>query len=137
VRSALIGKARINGIALSPDQKTLYVSQSDENNPVILAFPIKADRTLGDGRVFYDAAPQREGRPGVPDGLKVDRLGNVFATGPAGVHVLTPEGRLLGIINTGGPTGNCCWGDDGSTLYITADKSLVRIRTLTKGAGFR
>jgi len=126
-----------NGIALSPDDKTLFVAQSDENKPVIMAFPVKRDGTLEAGRVFYDAAPQRDGRAGVPDGLKVDIRGNVFATGPGGVHVINPEGRLLGILNTGGPTGNCCWGDDGSTLYITADKSLCRIRTLTRGTTFR
>ncbi len=125
-----------NGIALSPDQKTLYVGQSDESRPVIMAFPILADGKLGDGRVFYDATPTRTGRHGVPDGMKVDVHGNLFATGPGGVHVINPEGKLLGIINTGGPTGNCCWGDDGSTLYITADKNLVRIKTRTKGTGF-
>ena len=126
-----------NGLALSPDEKTLYVGQSDENQPVIMAFPVKADGTLADGRVFFDAAPYRAGRNGVPDGMKVDARGNLFATGPSGVMVINPEGKLLGILNTGGPTGNLCWGDDGSTLYITADKNFGRIHTRTRGAGFR
>jgi len=124
-----------NGLAFSPDQKTLYVGQSDGARPVILAFPVQADGTLGASRLFFDTTPYRTGRPGSPDGMKVDFRGNLFTTGPGGVLVITPEGKLLGIINTGGPTGNCCWGDDGSTLYLTADKSLCRIRTLTKGAG--
>lgn len=122
-----------NGIAFSPDQKTLYVGQSDEKRPVIMAYPVQADGTLGAGRVFFDTAPHRQGRPGLPDGMKVDVHGNVFATGPGGVLVINPSGVLLGILNTGGPTGNLCWGDDGSTLYITADKSFVRIRTRTRG----
>lgn len=126
-----------NGIALSPDQKTLYVGQSDEARPVIMAFPVQSDGTLGEGRVFFDTSPYRAGRNGVPDGMKVDTRGNLYATGPSGVYVITPEAKLLGILNTGGPTGNCCWGDNGSTLYVTADKSLVRIRTLTKGPGFQ
>jgi len=125
-----------NGLALSPDQKTLYVGQSDEAKPVIMAFPVQPNGTLGEGRVFFDTAPYRAGRNGVPDGMKVDVRGNLFATGPSGVYVINPEGKLLGILNTGGPTGNCCWGDNGSTLYVTADKSLVRIRTLTQGPGF-
>lgn len=126
-----------NGIALSPDEKTLYVGQSDQNQPIIMAFPVKPDGTLADGRVFFDASPYRAGRNGVPDGMKVDVRGNLFATGPSGVMVINPEGKLLGILNTGGPTGNLCWGDNGSTLYITADKNFGRIRTLTRGAGTR
>lgn len=127
-----------NGIALSPDEKTLYVSQSDSKNPVIRAFPVAPDGTLGDSRIFYDAAPlAAEGRKGGPDGLKVDVTGHLFATGPGGVLVLSPEGELLGILNTGEATANCCWGDDGSTLYITASKYFGRIRTRTFGHGFR
>ena len=72
----------------------------------------------------------------MPDGLKVDRNGNLFATGPGGVLVITPDGTHLGTIETGEPTANCNWGDDGSTLYITANKYLCRIRTSTKGNGY-
>lgn len=127
-----------NGIALSPDEKTLYVNQSDPKAPIIKAFPVNDDGTLGEGRVFFDAGPlAAQGRKGLPDGLKVDVAGNLFATGPGGVLVVNPEGKLLGIINTGEATGNCCWGDDGSTLYITADMYFARIRTKTFGHGFR
>jgi gluconolactonase len=75
-------------------------------------------------------------RKGLPDGLKVDAAGNLFATGPGGVLVISPEGKHLGTILTGQATANCAFGDDGSTLYITADMYLMRVRLKTKGAGF-
>lgn len=129
--------SRPNGIALSPDEKTLYVANSDDKKPVIMAFPVKPDGTLGPGQVFFDAKPLAQaGRRGVPDGLKVDRNGNLFATGPGGVLVISPDGKHLGTIETGELTSNCNWGDDGSTLYITANKMLCRVRTTTKGNGF-
>ncbi len=129
--------SRPNGIALSPDEKTLYVNNSDGAKPVVMAYELKLDGTLGAGKVFFDAAPlNKAGKRGAPDGLKVDRHGNVFTTGPGGVLVLTPDGMHLGTVETGEPTANCNWGDDGSTLYITANKYLCRIRTATKGHGF-
>ena len=125
---------RPNGIALSPDEKTLYVAQSDMEQPVIMAYPIKADGAVGTGRVFYDIKTlASQGLKGVPDGLKVDRDGNIWTTGPLGVLVISPEGTLLGRIETGVATANCGWGDDGSTLYITADMYLCRIRTTARG----
>jgi gluconolactonase len=126
-----------NGIAFSPDEKILYVAVSDGRAPRVVAYDVKADGTLAGERTFFDAAPHRgPGLKGSCDGLKVDRAGNVWATGPGGVLVISPAGKLLGRINTGEPTGNCCWGDDGSTLYITANYFLVRVKTLTKGAGW-
>ena len=68
--------------------------------------------------------------------MKVDRDGNLFATGPGGVFVFSPEGKHLGTINPGEATANCAWGEDGSTLYLTADMFLCRIKTRTKGKGF-
>jgi gluconolactonase len=65
--------------------------------------------------------------------MKVDRDGNLFATGPGGVLVFSPDGKHLGTINTGEPTANCGWGEDGSVLYITANKYLCRIKTSTLG----
>jgi gluconolactonase len=89
------------------------------------------------GKVFFDAKPLVvPGRKGMPDGLKVDAHGNLWATGPGGVLILSPSGQHLGTILTGQATGNCCWGDDGSTLYITADMYLYRVKTKTKGAGW-
>jgi gluconolactonase len=126
-----------NGIAFSPDEKTLYVANSDPARPIWMAFPVKADGTLGKGRVFFDATEfVKAEKKGLPDGMKVDRDGNLFATGPGGVLVLSPEGKHLGTLATGVPTSNCGWGDDGSVLYVTADKDLCRIKTLTKGKGF-
>ena len=75
-------------------------------------------------------------RKGLPDGLKVDKAGNLFATGPGGVLIITAQGKHLGTILTGEATANCGWGDDGSTLYITADMFLCRVKTKTKGAGW-
>lgn len=127
--------SRPNGIALSPDEKTLYVGNSDGANPVIMAYPLQRDGTPGAGRVFFDMRTLP--RKGGPDGMKVDRQGNLFTTGPGGVLIITPEGRHLGTLVTGQPTANCAWGHDGSVLYITANHTLCRVRTLTKGLGWR
>mgnify|MGYP001948088081 FL=1 len=127
---------RPNGIAFSPDEKTLYVAQSDPARAIWMAYPVNADGTLGKGRVFADVTSSVNKMPGLPDGMKVDREGNLFATGPGGVYIFAPTGKLLGRIDTGEKTSNCAWGDDGSTLYITADMYLCRVRTKTKGAGW-
>jgi gluconolactonase len=129
---------RPNGLAFSPDEKILYVAQSDPDKAIIMAYPVQADGSLGKGKIFYDATPAvKEGKlRGLPDGLKIDKQGNIFTTGPGGVLVITPEAKLLGIIHTDEATANCAWGDDGSTLYITADMYLCRIKTLAKGIGF-
>ena len=125
-----------NGIGLSPDGRTLYVGQSDPDRPVVMAYDLAKDGSVSNGRVFFDTLPLRKNGPGAPDGLKVDREGNVFTTGPGGVLVLTPKGEYLGTIVTGVPTANCGFGDDGSTLYLTANDKLCRVRTTTKGQGF-
>jgi gluconolactonase len=124
---------RPNGIAFSPDEKVLYVAQSDPEKPIIKAFPVKADGTLSNSKVLYDFTSMIGKYPGSPDGLKVDKKGNLFATGPGGVYVITSNGELLGRLHTGKATANCGWGDDGSVLYITADDCLCRIKTNTKG----
>jgi gluconolactonase len=129
--------SRPNGIAFSPDEKTLYVAVSDPKNPVWMAYDVKEDGTLGAGRVFYDStAWVKERKKGLPDGMKVDQAGNLFATGPGGLHIFTPDGTLLGTLATGVATSNCNWGEDGSTLFITADKQICRIRLTTKGKVF-
>ena len=126
-----------NGIALSPDEKTLYVAVSDPAATRVMAYDLSGDGSAGNARVFFDAQPlQSRERKGGCDGLKVDQQGNVWTTGPGGVLILSKEGKHLGTILTGQATANCAWGDDGSTLYITADMHLVRVKTLTKGTGF-
>jgi gluconolactonase len=127
---------RPNGIAFSPDEKTLYVASSDPEKAVWHAFPVNPDGTLGKGRIFADFTALVGKVKGLPDGLKVDVRGNLFATGPGGVLIFAPDGTHLGTLLTGEATSNCAWGDDGSTLYITADQYLVRIRTTTKGNRF-
>jgi gluconolactonase len=125
---------RPNGLAFSPDEKTLYVAQS-HSDAFIMAYPVQADGSLGKGTVFFDARPlMKQGLRGAPDGLRVDAKGNVFSTGPGGVLVLTPQGKLLGRISTGEATANCTFGDDG-WLYLTSDMYLCRVKTSTTGAG--
>ena len=127
-----------NGIAFSPDEKTLYVAVSDGAKPHLMAYDVQSDGSVSNARVFFDAKPlQAKGRKGSCDGMKVDARGNVFATGPGGVLVISPTGKHLGTILTNQATGNCCFGgDDGSELYITADMFLCRVKTKTKGNGF-
>ena len=126
-----------NGIALSPDERTLYVAVSDPARPVWMAYDLQADGTLARGRVFFDAsALSKAGRQGLPDGMKVDAAGNVFASGPGGILVFSPQGKHLGTIVTGDLTANCAFGDDGSTLYMTVNHSLMRVRLKAKGPGF-
>ncbi|HUY93089.1 MAG TPA: SMP-30/gluconolactonase/LRE family protein [Pirellulales bacterium] len=129
---------RPNGIGFSPDEKTLYVAQSDPQEAIWMAYDVKADGTLGKGRVFFDATElsKDEKNKGLPDGLKVDRQGNLFATGPGGVFIFSPQGKHLGTLRTGQATANCAFGDDGTTLYITADMYLCRVKTSTRGLGF-
>lgn len=127
---------RPNGIAFSPDEKTLYVAQSDPQAAIIRAFDMNGDGTLTGSRVLYDVTDMVGEHRGLPDGMEVDAQGNLFATGPGGVHVISPEGKLLGRIDTKQATANLCWGDEGSTLYITADRYLCRIRTSTQGANW-
>lgn len=135
ITSLVIGDlTRPNGVALSPDEKTLFVAQSDMARPVIMAYPVLADGTVGSGKLFFDAsALAKQGLLGAPDGIKTDRDGNIWSTGPGGVLVISPAGELLGRIDTGEATANCAWGDDGSTLYLTADMYLCRIKTTARG----
>ena len=127
---------RPNGIAFSPDYRTLYVANSDPRRAIWMAFPLKADGTLGAGDVLFDATPMTRSLKGLPDGLKTDRLGNLFATGPGGVLVLTPGGEHLGTLLTGQATSNCAFGEDGRSLFVTADSMLLRVRLKTTGFGF-
>lgn len=125
-----------NGIALSPDESILYVSQSNPDRAIWMAYDVQPDGTVMRGRVLADVTADAANMVGLPDGFKLDVDGNLWATGPGGVLVITPSGEILGRIETTMQTANCAWGDDGSTLYMTAHKWLCRIRTRTKGAGW-
>ena len=130
---------RPNGIILSPDEKTLYVANSHGPRPIWMSFDLKPNGLVKQGRVFFDSTSYRGKHPdrqGGNDGMKVDKQGNLWATGPGGVLVFSPEGDHLGTILTGQRTANCAFGDDGSTLYMTADMFLMRIRTSVTGLGF-
>jgi gluconolactonase len=125
---------RPNGLALSPDENVLYVGQSDESRPVLMAYPLRPDGSAGPGRVLFDGSVlNRQGLRGAFDGLKVDRAGNLWATGPGGIVILSPAGELLGRISTGEATANVGWGEDGRTLFITSDMYLCRVKTSTRG----
>jgi gluconolactonase len=127
-----------NGIALSPDEKTLYVTVSDPSAPRIMAYDLQANGTVINGRTFFDAKPVSvQGRRGTCDGLKVDARGNVRASGPGGVLVIDPTGKHIGSILIDEEVTNCCWGDDGGMLYITAQRFLLRVKTAIKGAGWQ
>jgi len=119
-----------NGLAFSPDEKRLYVANSAGKTWSV--YDVKPDGTLANGRIFYDAA--KETAPGVPDGMKIDTAGNVWATGPGGILVISPQGTLLGVIGFPEVPANCAWGDgDGKTLYATARTGLYRIKTNVTG----
>jgi gluconolactonase len=135
--SLLIGNLKApNGIAFSPDERILYVSDVDPTRAAWLAYDVKPDGTVANGRVLFDATRWRQDPFFGPDGLKVDRYGNIFGARPGGVSVIASDGTLLGTIETGQPTSNVAWGEDGRTLFITGGTSVYRLRVTTEGAHF-
>jgi gluconolactonase len=126
-----------NGIILSPDEKTLYVAVSDPRRAIIMAYVRDSSGGIGRGQVFADMTSLvGEANPGLPDGMAIDVHGNLFATGPGGVHVFAPDGTRLGLIATGTAIANCTFGEDGRTLFLASDHMLARVRTRTTGFGF-
>jgi gluconolactonase len=121
---------RPNGIDFSPDEKTLYVANCD-TKAIWMRYDVAANGTIGNGRVFFDASGAKE--EGCPDGLKVDEKGNVYATGPGGVWIFSPEGKHLGTIKAPEIPANVGWGDDGKSLYMTAQTGLYRIKLAVAG----
>ena len=129
--------SRPNGIALSPDESRLYVASSDPDRALWMLFDLSPEGEASGGRLFYDASEKvGEERPGLPDGMAVDHEGRLFATGPGGIWVFTPEGEHLGTVRVPQPVANCAFGGDGSSLFLTADHQLLRLRTKTLGLGF-
>ncbi|OLP19953.1 hypothetical protein BST81_02940 [Leptolyngbya sp. 'hensonii'] len=116
-----------NGIALSPDEKYLYVGNWDEKRKVVMRYAVNPDCSLSGGRVFYDMT-QAPGEDAI-DGIKVDQRGNLYVSGPGGLWILSPQGKHLGTIVGPEHPHNLAWGDeDGRTLYLAAQTSIYRIR---------
>jgi gluconolactonase len=116
-----------NGIAFSPDERFLYVGDWDEKKKVVMRYPVRPDGKIGKGEVFFDmtSAPGED----AIDGIKIDRKGNLYVSGPGGLWVLSPEGKHLGTIIPPKHPHNFNWGDeDGKTLYLCARSGLYRVR---------
>ena len=122
-----------NGLALSPDEKYLYVGNWDPKRKVVMRYEVKADGGLVNGRVFFDmtSAPGED----AIDGIKVDRRGNLYVSGPGGLWIISAEGTHLGTVAGPEHPHNMAWGDDdGRTLYLTAQTGLYRLRVNVPGA---
>jgi len=118
---------RPNGLAFTPDESALYVGNSDGDRKIWLRFQVKSDGSIANGAVFADVT--KEAAPGMPDGMKLDREGTLYCTGPNGVWIFMAEGKHLGTIHFPEIPANCHWGGtDAQTLYVTARTGLYRIR---------
>ena len=120
--------SRPNGIAFSPDFKKLYVANSDPEKAIWMVYDVDENGLLKNGKQFFDATDKTKTLKGLPDGMKVHKNGWVFATGPGGVLIFTPEGEHLGTIFTGEATANCAFNSDYSELFMTADDYLLRVK---------
>lgn len=117
-----------NGIALSANYKTLYISQSNPNKQVLYSYDIAPNGFLENGKIVFDFLPLAKNANGLPDGLKIHKSGNIFATGPGGVHIISPEGKQLALIKTGKATANCAFDTKQDYLYMTTTDMLMRIK---------
>ncbi|HEY5969941.1 MAG TPA: SMP-30/gluconolactonase/LRE family protein [Chitinophagaceae bacterium] len=118
---------RPNGIALMPGDNKLIVACSDGATPNWYIFDVKGD-SVTNGKIFYSASEEAKTMTGVPDGFKIDKNGNVFATGPGGVYIFNDEGKKLGLIRLDNATSNCALSPDEKTLYITNDMFVLRVK---------
>jgi len=118
---------RPNGIALMPGNNKLIVACSDEARPNWYIFDVKGD-SVTNGKIFYSASEEAKTMKGVPDGFKIDKNGNMFATGPGGVYIFNSEGKKLGLIRLDNATSNCALSPDEKTLYITNDMFVLRVK---------
>ena len=120
---------RPNGISISNDEKTLYVANSDKNNPVIMQYDLSEGGAINPS-IFFDGRELTKKDIGLFDGLKVHPNGNVFATGPGGVLVIKENGEHIGTIRTEVRTANCAFDENFQYLYMTSDMFLTRIKLL-------
>jgi len=119
-----------NGIGFSPDGKVIYISNSGPHK-FVMRYSVGVNGTLTNGTMLisYPDDPKTN----VPDGLKVDSVGNIWSTGPGGIRILTPTGKVLGQIKLPETAANLAWAEDGKTLYITASHSIYRLQTRIAG----
>ncbi len=119
---------RPNGIAFFPNEKTFIVANSDGEKPNWYAYDIDANGVVSNGRIFYSAAGSDQALKGGNDGLKIDKNGNIFATGPGGIWIFNSSGKLLGKLRLNEAASNCALSEDEKTLYITNDMYIVRFK---------
>jgi gluconolactonase len=123
--------SRPNGIALSPDEKILYVGSSDDQHTRWYAYHLDPAGSIQSGGVLLDGTglKQRASVKQGADGFKIDRFGNIFAAGPDGINIISPAGKLLGLIRVyNRPTSNCAFNENKDVLYITADDLVLRVK---------
>ena len=118
---------RPNGIALSPDEKSLFVANSDPEKAKWYKYEL-ADSTVSSGKIFYDVTNLTASEKGLPDGMKIDKQGNIFASGPGGLFIFNSKGNLIGRLKIPEATSNCALSTDEKTLYITSDMYLLRLK---------
>lgn len=120
--------SRPNGISLTPDEKTLVVANSDPAKPLWYAFDLTDSDSLTNARVLFDTRSEQPVGEGLPDGLKIDSKGNIFASGPGGIWIFNKDGKLIGRIRLPERAANCAFADNEKTLFITADMYLLRVK---------
>lgn len=119
---------RPNGLAFLPNQKTLIVANSDQNKARWYAYTLAENDSITSSKILYDATEYTKTEKGLPDGLKIDSNGNIFATGPGGIWIFNATGKLLGKIKISEATSNCALSSDEKTLFVTADMNVLRIK---------
>ena len=118
---------RPNGIAFTPDEKKLIIACSDPARPNWYIYEVNGD-SLTNGKIFYSAAEEGKTMRGLPDGFKIDKNGNIFASGPGGIYIFNSEAKKLGMIRLENAASNCALSTDEKTLYITNDMNVLRVK---------
>lgn len=120
---------RPNGIAFFPGEKTFLVANSDGDKAIWYAFDIEENDSISEARIFYDATKEsKAGDKGLPDGLRIDASGNVYASGPGGIWIFNSGGKVLGKIRLTEPASNCALSDDEKTLFITNNMYVLKVK---------